>query len=176
MGSDPSCLRRSGPKKETMKRILALVSLAALSLVASSVLQAQNNPFVGTWKLNLAKSKFTGTPAPKSKTRTVVAQGNGEKVSYDGIAGDGSPISYSYTTNLDGKDVLYSGTQPFGADTIAVTRVDANSVTAVLKKGGKTLVTTKSVVSKDGKVTTNTEKGANAQGRPINQVTVWDKQ
>jgi hypothetical protein len=159
-----------------MRRVLALVSLAALSLVASSVLQAQDNPFVGTWKLNLAKSKFIGTRAPKSKTRSVVAQRNGEKVSYDGIAADGDPISYSYTTNLDGKDAPYSGNQPFGADTIAVTRVDANTVTAVLKKGGKTLVTTKSVVSKDGKVTTNTEKGANAQGQPINQVTVWEKQ
>lgn len=159
-----------------MKRILVLVSILALSLVASETLLAQENPFVGTWKLNLAKSKFTGTPAPKSETRTVVAQGNGEQVSYDGIAADGSPISYSYTTNLDGKDVPYSGNQPFGADTIAVTRVDANTVKAVLKKGGKTLVTTKSLVSKDGKVTTNTQKGANAQGQPINQVAVWDKQ
>ena len=159
-----------------MKRILALIPALALSLSASGALLAQDNPFVGTWKLNLAKSKFTGTLAPKSKTRTVVAQGSGEKVSYDGIAADGSPISYSYTTNLDGKDAPYSGKQPFGADTIAVTRVDANTVTAVLKKGGKTLVTTKSEVSKDGKVTTNTEKGANAKGQPVNQVTVWDKQ
>jgi len=83
-----------------MKRVLALVSLAALSLVASSVLQAPDNPFVGTWRLNLAKSKFAGTPAPKSKTRTVVARGNGEKVSYDGIAADGSPISYSFFSAL----------------------------------------------------------------------------
>ena len=55
-----------------MKRILAMGSLA-LSLTTLP-LRAQNDPHVGTWKLNVAKSQYTGTAAPKSETRTVVAQ------------------------------------------------------------------------------------------------------
>jgi hypothetical protein len=71
-----------------MKRILVLVSILALSLVASGVLLAQQDSlFVGTWKLNVAKSKFTGSQPPKSETRTEVAQGDGCKVTYEGIAG-----------------------------------------------------------------------------------------
>lgn len=159
-----------------MKRILVLVPVLALSLLASGALLAQDSLFIGTWKLNVAKSKFTGTPAPKSETRTIVAEGNGEKISYEGIAADGSPISYSYTTNLDGKDSPISGNQIFGADTIAITGVDAHTTTSVGKKAGKTLFTAKSVVSKDGKVATNTVKGTNAQGQPISLTTVWDKQ
>ena len=159
-----------------MKRILVLVAAVALSLVASGTLLAQNDAFVGTWKLNVAKSKFTGTPAPKSETRTVVAQGNGLKVTYDGIAADGSPISYGLTTNLDGKDSAFSGTGPFGTDTVAVTRVDANTITSIAKKAGKTALTTRTVLSKDGKVTTQTVKGTNEQGQPISYTTVWDKQ
>jgi len=86
-----------------MQRILALIPVMALSLFASSVVLAQQeSPFIGTWKLNLAKSKFTGRQPAKSETRTEVAQGDGFKVTYKGIAADGSPISYSYTTNLDG--------------------------------------------------------------------------
>jgi hypothetical protein len=160
-----------------MKRISVLVSILALSLIASETLLAQQvSPWVGTWKLNVAKSNFTGTQPLMSQTRTEVAQSGGFKVTYEGIAADGSPISYGYTTNLDGKDVPYSGREPNGADTLAVTRVDANTRTAIQKKAGKTLYTTRGVVSKDGKVLTITSTGMNAQGQPISVTRVWDKQ
>ena len=159
-----------------MRRILVLVPVLVLSLLASGVSLAQNNPFVGTWKLIVAKSKFAGVQAPTSETRTVVAQGDGLKITYEGITADGSSISYSITTNFDGKDVPYSGTQPTGADAVASKRVDTNTTTSISKKAGKTLYTTKTVVSKDGKVTTQTSKGTNAQGQPLSITTVWDKQ
>jgi hypothetical protein len=160
-----------------MKRILSLVSLVALSLVASSMLQAQDDPFVGTWKLNVAKSKYGGSAkAPQSLTRTVVAQGDGLKVTIEGTAANGDPISYGFAPKYDGKDSPVSGTEPNGSDTIAVTRVDANTHTSVSKKAGKTLFTSRNVVSKDGKVYTVTGKGMNAQGQPISYTTVWDKQ
>jgi hypothetical protein len=63
-----------------MKRILVLIPLLAMSLVAFSVVLAEDDPFVGTWKLNLAKSTYVGQQAPKSVTKTVVAQGAAEKV------------------------------------------------------------------------------------------------
>jgi hypothetical protein len=159
-----------------MKRILVLVSVLAVSLVASGVLMAQESPFFGTWKLNVAKSKYSGEQPPQNATRTVVAQAGGEKVTVEGIRADGSPSGYSYTSNFDGKDEPISGTQPFGADTIAVKIVDANTHTSIAKKAGKTLVTSRAVVSKDGKVLTITGKGMNAQGQPISTTTVWDKQ
>jgi hypothetical protein len=56
----------------------------------------------------------------QSETRTVAAQGDGEKVTYEGIAADGSPISYRFTTNLDGKDSPFSGAQIFRGDSVAV--------------------------------------------------------
>ncbi len=159
-----------------MKRILVLVPVLALSLSASGALLAQDSPFIGTWKLNVAKSKFSGISAPKSETRTIVAEGSGEKITYEGIAADGSPIAYSFTTNLDGKDVPISGPHPLGSDTIAATRVDANTITSTSKKTGKAIFTTKTIVSKDGKVSTQTTKGVNGEGKPISITTVWDKQ
>jgi hypothetical protein len=165
-----------------MKRMLMLVSVLAFSLAASGVLLGQDaplqdNPFVGIWKLSLAKSKFTGMPAPTSETRRVVAEvGGGETVGYKGIAADGGPIAYSFATNLDGKDVPISGTGPLGADTIADKRVNANTHISIAKKAGKPILTTRAVVSKDGKVTTNTATGTNAQGQPVSITTVWEKQ
>ena len=112
-----------------MKRILASSTIVVMSLAASGILLAEDDLFVGTWKLNVAKSKYSGRPTPKSLTRTVVARGSGETITYQGVAADGSPVSYSITTNLDGKDSPISGKQSFGADTIAATRVDTNTIT-----------------------------------------------
>lgn len=162
-----------------MKREFLWVAAAALTLVSSGVLLAQTNLQVGTRKLNLAKSKFTpGAPFPKGETRTVELLGDGlVKNSTNGISSDGSRIAYSYTTRYDGKDSKISGVGfPLGADTVAETRVDAYTTTSVAKKAGKVVMTTRGVVSKDGKVTTITTKGTNGKGQPISSTLVWDRQ
>ena len=159
-----------------MKQVLFWVSVQAVSMVASGVLQAQDNPFVGTWRLNVEQSKGSGVQIPNSEIRTVVVQGSGETVAYEGIRASGSPIAYSFTTNFDGKDSPISGTQPYGADTVAVKTVDANRHAFIAKKGGKTIFTTQTAVSKDGKVSTETTKGMNGDGVPISITMVWDKQ
>jgi hypothetical protein len=160
-----------------MKRLLVF-AVVALSLVGSGLLLAQSNPQVGTWKLNLAKSKFSPAGAtPKSVTLTIQAQGDGAKVSGDGVAVDGSPIAFRYPTDYDGKDSAVSGAGfPNGADTIAVKRVNANTTTTTTKKAGKVVYTSRLVVSKDAKVMTITAKGTDAQGQPTSSTTVWDKQ
>ena len=161
-----------------MKRLLVF-AVVALSLVGSGLLLAQSNPQVGTWKLNLAKSKFSPAGAtPKSVTLTIQAQGDGAKVSLEGVAADGSRIAFSFTTNYDGKDSPISGVGApnGGEDAVAVKRVGANTTTTTAKKAGKAVGTNRTVVSKDGKVTTITAKGINAQGQPTNTTTVWEKQ
>jgi hypothetical protein len=101
-----------------MKRFLAFATVVGLSLVASGLLLAQSNSEVGTWKLDVAKSKYVNTPAPKSDTATITPQGDGIKNSVEGVAGDGSRIAYSYTANYDGKDSAISGVgAPGGEDT-----------------------------------------------------------
>ena len=160
-----------------MKRLLLFATVVALSLVTSGMLVAQSNPQVGTWKLNVAKSKYVNAQAPKNETRTVEPQGADAKNSFDGVAGDGSRIAYNYTTNYDGKDSAISGVgAPGGEDTLAVKRVDANTTTSTGKKAGKVIRTNRTVVSKDGKVMTITAKGTNEQGQPVSTTTVWDKQ
>ena len=55
-------------------------------------------------------------------------------------------------------------------------RVDTNTSISAAKKEGKVVQTTRTVVSKDGKVTTITVKGTNPQGQPTSATLVWDKQ
>ena len=52
-----------------MKRMLFVLAVFILGGVATRPLLAQDSPFIGTWKLNTAKSKAEGSPMPKSLTR-----------------------------------------------------------------------------------------------------------
>ena len=159
-----------------MKRALQFVAIVLLAVVGSAPLYAQSNPLVGTWKLDVTKSKFDPGTAPKSLTRTVEAQGEGVKYTFDGLSGDGKPLAYSFAVKFDGKDNPIMGSMPSGADTISAKRIDSNNFEATLKKGGKVIGTPKVTVSKDGMVTTVESKGTNAAGVKTHDVQVYDKQ
>jgi hypothetical protein len=105
--------------------------------------------------------------------RTVVAQGSGYKISYEGEGADGSRIAYSYVTNFDGKDVPISGMgQPDGADTIAVTR-DARTATETFKKAGKVVSKALGALSSNGK---GYSVSTNGYPSPGSTYTVYFKQ
>ena len=164
-----------------MKRILLLLAALAVSTVAAGTLKAQTmtqaSPFLGTWKLNVQKSKVTGIPMPKSLTREVVTQDGGTKFIYKGVAANGKPIDYSFVTNYDGKDSAITGTgAPAGADAVAIKRVGSYKSEAILKKGGKEIGTSTSEVSRDGKVSTITGTGKTPSGKDYSSVIVYDKQ
>jgi hypothetical protein len=158
-----------------MKHVLQFVAIAVLAVVGYSAAQAQNDPLVGTWKLNTAKSKYDPGPMPKSLTRTVEASGDGVKYTFDGIAADGTALSYSFTVHFDGKDNPVTGNMPGGVDAISAKRVDANHYVATIKKGGKEIGTAHVTVSKDGKVTTVDATGTTASGAKSHDVQVYDK-
>ena len=149
--------------------VIALTSVLAFGAVAF----ADNN--VGTWKLNLAKSSFSPGPAPKSQTLKIEAWGDdGLKYSADGVGPDGKPTHAEFQAKFDGKDAAFKGNPD--ADTLAYKRVDANTLEATTKMKGKTTLTAKVVVSKDGKTRTVTQTGTDAQGRTTKNVLVYEKQ
>lgn len=159
-----------------MRWTLRMITIAAIAMLGCGMASAQD-PFVGTWKLNIEKSKFAAGPAPKNVTSIVEAQGSGEKYTVQGVAGDGSAIGYTYTTNLDGKPAPISGTGVLGgADTVAVTRMDSRTYSAVTSKSGKVIARTRVVVSADGKVITQTRRSTDSNGKMATGVTIWEKQ
>jgi hypothetical protein len=160
-----------------MKRLINLFALVVATAVLPGTLIAQTKPsFEGTWKLNLAKSKYEGTQAPKSLTRTVTAEGSGLKYSFEGEAADGSKISYSFTSKLDGSDAAVSGVgMPAGADTVALEKTTVHKTTGVLKRGGAKIGTVTSVISPDGKTVTVYSKGK-MDGKEVKTEQVYDKQ
>ena len=156
-----------------MKRLLTVCMVVFFAFAAGGLLLAQSNLFVGTWKLNLAKSKFTPGPGPKSQTRTWTADG---KVSAKGLNPEGKPLAYAYPVTGDGKDYPTTGAVPNSADTISSKRIDGNTIEAHFSRGGKPSDTTTFVVSKDSKVLTITAKGTLPDGKPLDDLLVFDKQ
>jgi hypothetical protein len=159
-----------------MKRLPVYAILFVLAAVAAAPVFAQNDVFLGTWKLDVTKSKYTNPPAPKELTRKLEADGDSVKYTYTGTAADGSSISYGFTVKYDGKDYPVTGAMPGGADMIAIKKTGATSLLATQKKGGKAIGTAKVQLSKDGKSATVTASGTDESGKTVSYVSVYDKQ
>ena len=115
---------------------LAFGVVVALGVVLGAdivSLSAQaSDPRIGAWKLNVAKSKFSPGPAPRSNTMKVERSGQGEKVTTEGVNAEGGPTATQYTANFDGKDSPITGTQ--NVDTVSLKRIDARTTERTNKK------------------------------------------
>jgi hypothetical protein len=134
-----------------------------ISLVFVSVaLGFQDNPQMGTWKLNETKSQFAG----KARNHTVVyeAAGDQTKVTVDGVDENGNAVHNEWTGKFDGKPYAVTG--------------DANSDMRSYRMMDKKTLELKGsiVVSGDGKTRTVTTTTTDAQGKKIKNVAVYDKQ
>ena len=151
--------------------LMAIASVAALAAVAL----ATDDPFVGTWKLNVAKSKTTD-PSTMQKSATVKNEGidNGQKSIGDGVDADGKTFHSEWTGKYDGKDYPVKGDPT--VDTSSLKKIDTNTFVGVDKKAGKEVSRSKFVFSKDGKMVTVTGKGKNPKGKEYDFTAVYEKQ
>ena len=150
------------------KTIALTISLVFVSVAFGF----QDNPNMGTWKLNEAKSKFAG----KARNHTVVyeAAGDQTKVTVDGVDESGGAVHSEWTGKFDRKE--YPVTGDSASDVRSYRMVDKHTLSMVAKKGGKQTLTGKIVVSADGKSRTVTTSATDANGKKVRNVTVYDKQ
>jgi hypothetical protein len=152
--------------------VLALGVVLGAGVVS---LSAQgSDPRIGTWKLNLAESKYSPGPAPQSVTVIVQPSGQGEKVTTEAVNAAGTRTTTQYTADFDAKDYPVTGSQIY--DTVSLKRIDAWTTEGTYKKGSTEALTMRRAVSQDGKTMTVTTTGKNAQGQAINSVAFYQKQ
>jgi hypothetical protein len=73
-----------------------LTGMTLLGLAIAALPQlgfAQSDPWVGMWQLNLAKSKYSPGPPPKSGTVNIQGEGQNHKLTAVGINAEGNPTS-----------------------------------------------------------------------------------
>jgi hypothetical protein len=142
-----------------------------LCLAAGAFCLAADDPMMGTWKLNEAKSKIT-PGAPKNSTVVYAAAGDQIKITVDGTDADGKTSHSEWTGKFDGKD--YPVTGDATADMRSYKK-EGKDLELTNKKDGKVTVTGKVVVSADGKTRTVTISWTDAKGAKMTSTAIYDK-
>ena len=149
-----------------------IVLTLALCFIGAAVCFAQS-PFMGTWKLNEAKSKIAAG-MPKNSTIVVEAAGDSVKVTIEGTDSEGKPTHNEWTGKLDGKDYPVTGDP--NSDARSYKQVDDHTMRFAIKKGEKVTISGRVVVSADGKTRTATASGTDPKGKKFKSTSVYDKQ
>ena len=153
-----------------MKTKVILLALAVFFV--GTVVASADNPHMGTWKLNEAKSKFAG----KARNNTVVYEASGDmtRVTVDGVDSMGGSTHTEWTGKFDGKYYDLSGSAT--ADKRSYARVNSHTLRFREQKAGKVVLTGTITVSRNGKSRTVSTSGLNDKGAWIHNTAVYDKQ
>src|SRR5258706_10099019 len=155
-----------------MKRMICLLSFVMLFAAASACFAA-DDPNMGTWKLNEAKSKFS-PGAAKNTSVVYEAAGDSVKVTVDGVGPDGKPSHTEWAGKFDGKDYPLTGDPT--ADSRSYKLIDEHTLDLTSKKSGKAINSGHVVVSKDGKTRILHLTGTDSSGKKVSGVSMYDKQ
>ena len=147
--------------------------LVGVGLVCGAQMAAAGENWVGSWKLNAAKSKLSPVGI-KVETLKFESTPAGIKLTSEGTDAQGKPTHAGYTSKFDGKPVAWTG-NPL-ADTASPKKIDDNNYENVWTMAGKGTVTAKVSVSADGKTLTVTQTGKDASGAAVSSVAVYEKQ
>src|SRR5215467_14485237 len=153
-------------KTKTSGLILALCFFGAAMCFA-------DDPQMGTWKLNEAKSKFA-PGVPKNHTVVYEVSGDNVKVTVDGTDKDGNATHNEWSGKFDGKDYPVTGDPT--SDMRSYKKIGDRVLKLTVKKDGKVTVTGRIVVSADGKSRIVTTGEAGAEDKNSKNRTVYDKQ
>jgi hypothetical protein len=162
-------------------------SLVPLSLAAATILvfaaaarpAAQSPPpgdprVLGTWNLDVAKSRFAPGPPPTSQVRTYEPHDNGYKATIKTTYASRKPAFVEYVANYDSLEYPVAGSPDY--DSIRLKKIDASTSEAVLGHAGKVFATTRRVISDDGQTMTITVHADEVQGNRIHNVMVFTRQ
>jgi hypothetical protein len=140
--------------QEVQMHTRAIATSLLLCIFAAQIVAA-DNPFAGTWKLDLSRSELAG---PKM---TIEKAGEKYRMS---AGGD----SYAFQTNGKEQPGLYGRV-------VAWKEVDANTWERTTKFKGAVLSQATLTVSSDGKTLTETAKGTRPDGEAFESTTVYDR-
>lgn len=141
---------------------------------------AQTDPmvgmWVGTWKLNQAKSTFRPGPPLRSFTLTGVASGPGVTVTADSVTASGATTHGVFTVIFDGKFHPITGTSV--ADAGAVFKADPYTMESAYTKDGTLVQVSTFRFAMDARSLTVATRGISIStaGQRVDNILVFDKQ
>lgn len=155
-----------------MKR--AIVFAGLLVFLISPFARAQDALIKGTWKANVAKSRYVRGAVSRNEVLRIEPVGDRFKVTLDGLNQQG-PYHSEATGKFDGVDVPVFAAPPRQAEfTYAFRRIDGHTWEILIKVNGAPQIVVRNVVSEDGQTMTATSTVI--KDGVVNQVVVYEKQ
>jgi hypothetical protein len=154
-----------------MKALILAVALAAVPYSASAA-----DPFVGTYKLNPAKSATTGGQTPPELTLVISEDGNNLRIATSGKTAAGAPITADALVLPKAGGTITAPAGEVNYDSTVVSRKDANTIEMLASLKGKARTRVKLSLSRDGKTLTRSFTSTNAQGRPVTGTSVLERE
>ena len=159
-----------------MNPIRKPIYLVAALVFAGAMVAAEDDPFVGTWNLDLAKSTYSSNdPKPKNLTVNAVREGENVVVTFNGTAQDGSPIKTQFTAPIKGGPVTGLGQSP-SWDTTVLQYISPTAHDFVYSKDGKEVARRHIKMAEDHKTFTARFTSPDPQGKIITQNDFWRRQ
>lgn len=145
-------------------------------LLAGSLLRAQgaNDPFTGTWTMNIAKSTYPQGTCPKSMVITMEAVRGGVHYHSITVQANGASSIADYTAGYDGRETLVQGAAGFLLP-VSLKRPAADTVIASYQRGMQVVATSRREVSRDGKSMTITTVLTGKDGHAVTSIGVYDR-
>jgi hypothetical protein len=140
-------MRACSPRLLTSLVGAALLVLAAPISLASQAPPAGESALIGTWVLDVSKSKYFPGPGPRSETRIYTAGPDGVHGVIKRLHADGHLETIEYLANYD-NEMAVTGTPAY--DAIKLRKVDEYTSDSVLSHAGMVYGTAKRVISRDG--------------------------
>src|SRR5947207_12192368 len=106
-------------------------SLVLVAMAVFSIAGWAEDVQTGRWNLNVAKSQFKTSPAPKTQVVTIVPEGkDGVKVRADVVRATGATAAFSYAGQHDGKENprTETGDGAVPGQTVTMKRIDNHIV------------------------------------------------
>jgi hypothetical protein len=148
--------------------VLPLLIVSALPTLCS------DDPMIGTWQLNVSRSRYHPGPMPKSQVRVYATSEEGTQETVTTVNADGETVKVIFPGIYDGRDYPVTGSSQY--DTIALHRIDDYTAEATLKHAGQEIIKARRLVSPDGKTMTITVKSADPQDAAIDIIAIYNKE
>ncbi len=167
--------------KQTNRRVFHMRRIMMLFLavfVLAGTVWAQD-PSIGKWKLNLAKSKTPPSETANVK-EAVIEMRALDANTYESISTttqkDGKTVVVKWTVPISGGIQKYQQGGPAQGISIVAAKIDPHHIVNIYLQDGKQVFLMQMNISPDGKTFTGSAQVPTPQGKPFEYLVVYDKQ
>jgi hypothetical protein len=158
-------------------RLAGRVAVVLAVMTTPGAAQSKDDPSIGTWKLNVAKSKFTPGPPIKADTRSYEVVDGWLIVTTETTQPSGEKTGVRFAAKFDGKAYPQIGRFAPTVSLISYQPVDKQTLRYTVKDtSGKVTSTNTRTVSADSKTMTIEQRSTDASGRPAVNIEIFERQ